>query len=56
MDSNNSARASARVAKSAPWTSPFFRLAKNDSTGALSQRFARRLMPRVIPWADRSRW
>ena len=50
------ARASARVAKSASWTSSFFREAKKLSMGALSQQSARRLMLQVIPCFASRRW
>src|SRR5262245_16895243 len=49
MYSKSAARASARVAKSAPWTSSFFSDANKLSIGALSQQSARRLMLQVIP-------
>jgi hypothetical protein len=41
--------ASSLVAKVSPRGSSFFRLAKRLSIGALSQQFARQLMPQVIP-------
>src|SRR5262245_16431081 len=49
MYSKISARASARVEKSAPCTSSFFSYAKKPSIGALSQQSALRLMLQVIP-------
>src|SRR5262249_22174155 len=52
MYSTIAARACARVAKSAPWTSSFFKEAKKLSIGALSQQSARRaLLRRGAPGA-----
>src|SRR5262245_15170514 len=48
MYSTTAARAAARVAKSASWTSSFFNEAKKLSIGALSPQSARRLMLRVL--------
>ena len=56
MYSKMAARASARVAKSASWTSSFFSEAKKLSIGALSQQSARRLMLQVMPWRARRAW
>src|SRR4051794_13165226 len=49
MDSKIAALASSLVAKSASWTSSFFRLAKKDSIGALSQHWPTPLMLHAIP-------
>jgi hypothetical protein len=56
MYSTTVARAWARVAKSAPWTSSFCSDAKKLSIGALSQQSARRLMLQAMPCLARSRW
>ena len=43
------ALAASLVAKISPRVNSFFRLANNDSIGALSRQFALRLMRQVIP-------
>jgi hypothetical protein len=44
------------VAKSAPCTNSFFKLAKKLSIGALSQQSARRLMLQVMPCRANGSW